>query len=82
MCCHDAAYEQSALQISPYDPVNTAGLAAAVHAASEGLDAVVIESEFPAGQTGASSKIRELCRIPHGHFGAGTCRPRGRMSGK
>ena len=34
-----------------------AGLAAAVYAASEGLDAVVIESEYPGGQAGASSKI-------------------------
>jgi len=33
-----------------------AGLAAAVYAASEGLDAVVIEGHFPGGQAGGSSK--------------------------
>jgi thioredoxin reductase (NADPH) len=46
-----------------------AGLAAAVYAASEGLDAVVIESEFPGGQAGASSKIDNYLGFPMGISG-------------
>ncbi len=40
------------------------GLAAAVYAASEGLDALVIESEAPGGQAGASSKIENYLGFP------------------
>lgn len=46
-----------------------AGLAAAVYAASEGLDAVVLESEFPGGQAGASSKIENYVGFPMGISG-------------
>ncbi|MGC1784516.1 MAG: FAD-dependent oxidoreductase [Acidobacteriaceae bacterium] len=46
-----------------------AGLAAAVYAASEGLDAVVIESEFPGGQAGASSRIENYVGFPMGISG-------------
>jgi len=46
-----------------------AGLAAAVYAASEGMDAVVIESEFPGGQAGASSKIENYIGFPMGISG-------------
>jgi thioredoxin reductase (NADPH) len=46
-----------------------AGLAAAVYAASEGLDAVVIEAEFPGGQAGASSKIENYIGFPTGISG-------------
>lgn len=46
-----------------------AGLAAAVYAASEGLDAVVIESKFPGGQAGASSKIENYIGFPTGISG-------------
>jgi thioredoxin reductase (NADPH) len=46
-----------------------AGLAAAVYAASEGLDALVIESEFPGGQAGASSKIENYVGFPMGISG-------------
>ncbi|HEY6448562.1 MAG TPA: FAD-dependent oxidoreductase [Acidobacteriaceae bacterium] len=46
-----------------------AGLAAAVYAASEGLDAVVIESEFPGGQAGRSSKIENYLGFPMGISG-------------
>ena len=46
-----------------------AGLAAAAYAASEGLDAVVIESEFPGGQAGASSKIENYLGFPMGISG-------------
>lgn len=45
------------------------GLAAAVYAASEGLDAVVIESKFPGGQAGASSKIENYIGFPMGISG-------------
>lgn len=46
-----------------------AGLAAAVYAASEGLDALLIESEFPGGQAGASSKIENYVGFPMGISG-------------
>ncbi|HEY1903007.1 MAG TPA: FAD-dependent oxidoreductase [Terracidiphilus sp.] len=46
-----------------------AGLAAAVYAASEGLDAVVIESENPGGQAGSSSKIENYIGFPTGISG-------------
>lgn len=46
-----------------------AGLAAAVYAASEGLDAVVIEAESPGGQAGASSKIENYIGFPTGISG-------------
>ena len=46
-----------------------AGLAAAVYAASEGLDAVVIESDFPGGQAGSSSKIENYIGFPTGISG-------------
>jgi thioredoxin reductase (NADPH) len=45
------------------------GLAAAVYAASEGLDAVVIEAEFPGGQAGSSSKIENYIGFPTGISG-------------
>ncbi|MGB9145398.1 MAG: FAD-dependent oxidoreductase [Acidobacteriaceae bacterium] len=46
-----------------------AGLAAAVYAASEGLDAVVIEFQYPGGQAGASSKIENYLGFPTGISG-------------
>ena len=46
-----------------------AGLAAAVYAASEGLDALVIETEFPGGQAGSSSKIENYLGFPTGVSG-------------
>jgi thioredoxin reductase (NADPH) len=45
------------------------GLAAAVYAASEGLDAVVIEADFPGGQAGSSSKIENYIGFPTGISG-------------
>lgn len=45
------------------------GLAAAVYAASEGLDAVVIESNLPGGQAGSSSKIENYLGFPTGISG-------------
>lgn len=45
------------------------GLAAAVYAASEGLDALVIEPEAPGGQAGSSSKIENYLGFPTGVSG-------------
>ena len=46
-----------------------AGLAAAVYAASEGLDALVLETNFPGGQAGSSSKIENYFGFPTGISG-------------
>jgi thioredoxin reductase (NADPH) len=46
-----------------------AGLAAAVYAASEGLDTVVIESMAPGGQAGSSSRIENYLGFPTGISG-------------
>jgi len=46
-----------------------AGLAAAVYAASEGLQTVVIEPEAPGGQAGTSSMIRNYLGFPRGVSG-------------
>lgn len=46
-----------------------AGLAAAVYAASEGLDVLVIESRSPGGQAGSSSKIENYLGFPTGISG-------------
>jgi thioredoxin reductase (NADPH) len=43
-----------------------AGLAAAVYAASEGLDTVLIEREAPGGQAGMSSRIENYLGFPLG----------------
>jgi thioredoxin reductase (NADPH) len=45
------------------------GLAAAVYAASEGLDALLIETEAPGGQAGSSSKIENYLGFPTGVSG-------------
>lgn len=46
-----------------------AGLAAAVYAASEGLDVLMLESNAPGGQAGASSKIENYLGFPTGISG-------------
>src|SRR4051812_26580343 len=46
-----------------------AGLAAAVYAASEGLDTLVIETVAPGGQAGSSSKIENYLGFPTGISG-------------
>ncbi len=46
-----------------------AGLAAAVYAASEGLDSLVIETASPGGQAGSSSKIENYLGFPVGVSG-------------
>jgi thioredoxin reductase (NADPH) len=45
------------------------GLAAAVYAASEGLDVLVLESGAPGGQAGASSRIENYLGFPTGISG-------------
>jgi thioredoxin reductase (NADPH) len=45
------------------------GLAAAVYAASEGLDALVIDTDAPGGQAGSSSKIENYLGFPLGISG-------------
>ncbi len=45
------------------------GLAAAVYAASEGLDVLVIETVAPGGQAGSSSKIENYLGFPTGISG-------------
>src|SRR6202162_3450995 len=47
-----------------------AGLAAAVYAASEGLEVVVIEAEVFGGQAGTTSLIRNYLGFPNGLSGA------------
>ena len=46
-----------------------AGLAAAVYAASEGLDVLVLESDSPGGQAASSSKIENYLGFPTGISG-------------
>ncbi|MBL8660923.1 MAG: FAD-dependent oxidoreductase, partial [Rhodospirillales bacterium] len=46
-----------------------AGLAAAVYAASEGLDTIVLEAVAPGGQAGTSSKIENYLGFPTGISG-------------
>jgi thioredoxin reductase (NADPH) len=46
-----------------------AGLAAAVYAASEGLDSLILEAEAPGGQAGSSSKIENYLGFPTGISG-------------
>lgn len=46
-----------------------AGLSAAVYAASEGLDVLLIETKAPGGQAGASSKIENYLGFPTGISG-------------
>lgn len=46
-----------------------AGLAAAVYAASEGLDTIVVEAVAPGGQAGSSSRIENYLGFPTGISG-------------
>jgi len=46
-----------------------AGLAAAVYAASEGLDALLLEANLPGGQAGSSSRIENYLGFPTGISG-------------
>ena len=59
----------------PFDVVivgaGPAGLAAAVYASSEGLDALVVEQESIGGQAGSSTRIRNYLGFSRGLSGAG-----------
>jgi thioredoxin reductase (NADPH) len=57
-----------------------AGLAAAVYAASEGLDPLLIESHAPGGQAGASSGIENYLGFPTGVSGQELAFERGHTS--
>src|SRR5207237_7426753 len=46
-----------------------AGLTAAVYAASEGLDVLVLEAHAPGGQAGTSSRIENYLGFPEGISG-------------
>ncbi|MBM2578121.1 FAD-dependent oxidoreductase [Jannaschia sp. Os4] len=46
-----------------------AGLSAAVYAASEGLDTIIVEEEAPGGQAGTSSRIENYLGFPIGISG-------------
>jgi thioredoxin reductase (NADPH) len=55
-----------------------AGLAAAVYAASEGLETLVLEPAVPGGQAGTSSLIRNYLGFHRGVSGGRTSQSRGR----
>ena len=60
-------------QVQMHDAVivgaGPSGLAAAVYAASEGLDVLVLESNAPGGQAGSSSRIENYLGFPSGISG-------------
>jgi thioredoxin reductase (NADPH) len=57
-----------------------AGLAAAVYAASDGLDAVVVDNEVPGGQASYTSMIENFFGFPDGIGGAELARLAGRQA--
>ncbi|KQU21957.1 cation tolerance protein CutA [Methylobacterium sp. Leaf94] len=59
----DRVYDVAVIGAGP------AGLAAAVYAASEGLDTIVVEGLAPGGQAGTSSKIENYLGFPTGISG-------------
>lgn len=59
----DHVYEVAVVGAGP------AGLSAAVYAASEGRDTIVLEAEAPGGQAGTSSKIENYLGFPTGLSG-------------
>ena len=59
----DRVYDVAVIGAGP------AGLAAAVYAASEGLDTIVIEAVAPGGQAGTSSRIENYLGFPTGISG-------------
>jgi thioredoxin reductase (NADPH) len=64
-----AVIDESAVHDLVVVGAGPAGLAAAVYAASEGLDVVVLESHAPGGQAGSSSKIENYLGFPTGISG-------------
>ena len=65
----NAAIDQSQLRDVIVVGAGPSGLAAAVYAASEGLDVLVIESTAPGGQAGSSSRIENYLGFPTGISG-------------
>jgi thioredoxin reductase (NADPH) len=65
----NASIDQSQVRDVIIVGAGPSGLAAAVYAASEGLDALVIETESPGGQAGSSSKIENYLGFPTGVSG-------------
>jgi thioredoxin reductase (NADPH) len=65
----NASIDQSQVRDLIIVGAGPSGLAAAVYAASEGLDALVIETEAPGGQAGSSSKIENYLGFPTGISG-------------
>lgn len=63
------AIDQSQIRDVVIVGAGPAGLAAAVYAASEGLDVLVLETNSPGGQAGASSKIENYLGFPTGISG-------------
>jgi thioredoxin reductase (NADPH) len=66
-------FNEDAYETRPTDVMvvgaGPAGLAAAVYAASEGLDVLVLESNVPGGQAGTSSRIENYLGFPTGISG-------------
>ena len=65
----NASIDQSLVRDLIIVGAGPSGLAAAVYAASEGLDALLIESDSPGGQAGSSSKIENYLGFPTGVSG-------------
>jgi len=65
----NASVDQSQVRDLIIVGAGPSGLAAAVYAASEGLDALVIENDAPGGQAGSSSKIENYLGFPTGVSG-------------
>jgi thioredoxin reductase (NADPH) len=65
----NAAIDQAKVRDVVIVGAGPAGLAAAVYAASEGLDVLVLESNSPGGQAGSSSRIENYLGFPSGITG-------------
>jgi thioredoxin reductase (NADPH) len=67
--CFNASIDQTHTRDVVIVGAGPSGLAAAVYAASEGLDVLVIESTSPGGQAGSSSRIENYLGFPSGITG-------------
>jgi thioredoxin reductase (NADPH) len=66
----NASIDESQLRDLIVVGAGPSGLAAAVYAASEGLDVLVVETSSPGGQAGTSSKIENYLGFPMGISGS------------